>query len=422
MAPALEERPAATEEPSRLVAIALLVQVASSSVVMMEPAVCDVLFLPTFVLTVITGQLMSPTRLPRLFVVGLLMFVLANYASVLATRTYGHTEPLFYMVVTIYLLVYTTYMALFLGKFGGSGMRIVRDGYQIAAVIAAGIGVLASLHVLPNSEIFFRDASMVRVQSTFKDPNVFGPFLIGALLMSLPPLIRSRRFVARHLIVIGLCLTGVTLAGSRGAYVHFVVSIVVYLALEFLIIGNARANRRLVVGMVSVAPVLAVAVLFLLVKTDIGPYLLDRLTLQAYDQQRFSNQWTAFSLAQEYPFGIGPGAYTSPRFLQDVHNLYLKVLVENGVLGLVGLLFMVAASLFYGLAGVFRRGPNAGMQAALVAVLAGIMVESIVISSIHWRHFFLFMGLPIGLTLFERARDEREAANPSFLQSQGTPF
>ena len=66
---------------------------------------------------------------------------LSRYASVLATRTYGHTEPLFYMVVTIYLLVYTTYMALFLGKFGGSGMRIVRDGYQIAAVIAAGIGV-----------------------------------------------------------------------------------------------------------------------------------------------------------------------------------------------------------------------------------------------------------------------------------------
>ena len=122
--------PQAEAEPSRLVTMAILIQLGASSVVMVEPALCDILFPPVFALT-------------------------------------------------IYLLLYVVFLAGFLGKFGEPGMRVVRDGYQIAAVIAAGIGILASLHVLPNSQIFFRDASMVRVQSTFKDPNVFAPFLVA---------------------------------------------------------------------------------------------------------------------------------------------------------------------------------------------------------------------------------------------------
>ncbi len=404
-------------EPSRLVALAILVQVGASSVVMVEPALCDILFPPVFILTLITGHMLSPLRMPRLLLASIGLFILANYASILGARGWGYTGSVIYMAVTIYLLLYVVFLAGFLGKFGESGMRVVRDGYQIAAVIAAVIGILASLRLLPNSEMFFRDASMVRVQSTFKDPNVFAPFLVGAVLLSLPPLLQSRRLELRHLVVIGLSLAGITLASSRGAYVHLVVSLVVFFGIQFAIIQERRTNRRLVGRVMLALPLLVLGIAYLLMTTDLGAYGLERLSLQSYDEQRFSNQLASLAVAHENVWGIGPGQYTGPRFIQDVHNTYLKVLVENGIVGLFAYLAMVATSLFYGLAGVLRRGRFAVLQAAFVAVIVGIMVENLVIDTLHWRHLFLFLGLPVGLTLYERATDRSRAAERSVLPS-----
>jgi len=414
--------PQAEAEPSRLVTMAILIQLGASSVVMVEPALCDILFPPVFALTLITGHMLSPFRMPKVLLASLGLFILANYVSLFGARGWGYGESITYMAVTIYLLLYVVFLAGFLGKFGEPGMRVVRDGYQIAAVIAAGIGILASLHVLPNSQMFFRDASMVRVQSTFKDPNVFAPFLIGAIFLSLPPLIHLRRLQIRHLVVIGLSLAGVTVAFSRGAYVHFAVSIVVFLALQFLVIREQRANRRIVAGIILVVPLLFLAIGYLLMSTDLGAYGSERLTLQSYDQRRFSNQIASLSVAAENVWGIGPGQYGRPRFIQDVHNNYLKILVENGVMGLFAYLAMIVTSLFYGFAGVLRRGRFAATQAACVAVVLGLLVENMVIDTLHWRHFFVFLGIPIGLTLYERALETGpDAESPVLHSPAGAP-
>ncbi|MDX1645754.1 MAG: hypothetical protein R3304_01325 [Longimicrobiales bacterium] len=409
----------ATPRPNGLVAFVVLVLVGSSSVVMVEPALCDYLFPPVFALTLVTGHLLSPARLPPVFTASVVVFMLANLASVLGAGIWGYDDAMFYMAITLYLLVYAAFFALFVGRFGPAGMRIVREGYQIAAVIAGGIGILASFHILPNSEMFFRDASLLRVQSTFEDPNVFAPFLIGAIFLSLVPLIHDERPELRHLVVIALSLAGVAIAFSRGAYAHLAVSLAVFVFLELLVIGDPRANRRLILGMLFVAPVLLVGVGFLLVNADLGSYLQDRLSLQTYDQVRFRNQLASLVMAHENVLGVGPGQYTRPRFLQDPHNNYLKVLTENGPVGLLSFVALLFTSVFYGLAGVFRRGRSAPIQAACVAVVVGIMVESLVIDTLHWRHFFLFLGLPIGLTLFERGREQEAEAEAAVLHSPG---
>jgi O-antigen ligase len=372
---------------------------------MAEPALCDILFPPVFLLTLVTGHLLSPLRLPHMFTGSIIVFMLANLASVLGARLWGYGDAMVYMTVTLYLLVYSAFFALFVGRFGPVGMTIVRDGYQIGAVIASGIGILASLHLLPNSEIFFRDASLQRIQSTFEDPNVFAPFLVGAVFLSLAPFIHEERLQIRHGIVIALSLTGITLAFSRGAYVHLIVSLVVFVALELVVVRDLRAARRLVVGITVITPLLAIAVGALLVNTGLASYMQERLSMQSYDQVRFSNQFESLLVAHENLLGVGPGQYAQPRFLQDPHNNYLKVLAENGAVGLLSFLALVFTCVFYGLAGVFRRGRLAPVQAACVAVLAGIIVESLVIDTLHWRHYFLFLGLPVGLTLYERAQE-----------------
>jgi len=53
---------------------------------------------------------------------------------------------------------------------------------------------------------------------------------------------------------------------------------------------------------------------------------------------------------------------------------------------------------------VMRRGAHAGLYAACLAISAGILTESFVIDTIHWRHLFVFLAVPIGLAMYERAQ------------------
>lgn len=394
--------------PAPVVAWSVLLLVASSSIVLVEPAPCDFLFPPVFALTLVTGHMVSPLRLPNVFLGSVGLFALANYASMLPAWAWDLRYAWFYLGVTLYMLAYFVFFVSFLGKLGGRAALILRDGYLLAAAITATVGLLAAFRVLPNSEMFFRDASLLRIQSTFKDPNVFGPFLIGAILLGVSALAHDERVKVRYLAVVALSLAGVTLSFSRGAYVHLVVSLAAYLVLEFLLVRSPRATRRIANGLVFVSPVLIAGVALLLVATDFESYLMERLSFQSYDTNRFDNQLFSLELAERRLFGIGPGQYTSPRFTQDPHNVYLRVLVENGVVGLIALVVLVGASLFYGLAGVLRRGRVVWMHTASVAVVLGIAVESLVIDTLHWRHFFFFLALPVGLTVFERATEQQE--------------
>ena len=403
----------AEARPAPLVALSVTVLLALSSVVMVEPAPSDLLFPPVLALALITGHMISPLRLPGVFIASMAIFALANYASVLSAWAWDLGYSWLYLGVTLYMLAYFVFFAGFVGKFGRHGVRIVRDGYLIAATITAGIGVLASLHILPNSEIFFRDAALIRIKSTFKDPNVFAPFLVGAIFLALTTMAHAQRVRLRYLVVVALSLAGVTLSFSRGAYVHLLVSLVAYLLMELVLVRDLVASRRLVRGLVFVSPLLVGGLVFLLATTDLGPYLLERLSYQSYDRDRFGNHLSSLEVSERNLFGIGPGQYNWPRFELDIHNLYLRVLVENGVVGFLALMTMLGASLFYGFAGVLRRGPYVGVYAACVAVVVGILVESLVIDTLHWRHFFFFLGLPVGLTLFERSLPPEPAAASS---------
>jgi hypothetical protein len=50
------------------------------------------------------------------------------------------------------------------------------------------------------------------------------------------------------------------------------------------------------------------------------------------------------------------------------------------------------------------RGPYQDVYVCCIAILAGILVNSLVIDSLHWRHFFLFLAIPVGLARYERWR------------------
>src|SRR5581483_9346386 len=59
-------------------------------------------------------------------------------------------------------------------------LGILRRSYLLAALIATLAGYLGFFHLVPGYQHFLDNE---RVSATFKDPNVYGPFLIFPLLL-----------------------------------------------------------------------------------------------------------------------------------------------------------------------------------------------------------------------------------------------
>ena len=106
-------------------------------------------------------------------------------------------------------------------------------------------------------------------------------------------------------------------------------------------------------------------------------------------------------------------------YLHDVHSLFLRTWVEHGHLGLIGLLCLLGAWFVDAWRGVFRPGPHQAIYAVCFAVVLGIMSNSFSIDTVHWRHLFLFMAIPVGLLSYEVYRDPAQQFDP-FLQSLAT--
>ena len=66
--------------------------------------------------------------------------------------------------------------------------------------------------------------------------------------------------------------------------------------------------------------------------------------MQAYDTERFSAQATGVQLGFEHPLGVGPGQFEHDQPV-SAHSIYVRVLAEQGVLGLATLVALLAGTL-----------------------------------------------------------------------------
>jgi hypothetical protein len=94
--------------------------------------------------------------------------------------------------------------------------------------------------------------------------------------------------------------------------------------------------------------------------------------------------------------GVGPGGWPT------AHSLYAKTLAEHGVLGVSALALLIGA-LVVPLAQRALREPAANTvlpAALLLALIVGQLGNSFVIDTIHWRHFWMLLGLAWALLVF----------------------
>lgn len=117
--------------------------------------------------------------------------------------------------------------------------------------------------------------------------------------------------------------------------------------------------------------------------------------LQNYDADRFDTHRRALESAAAHLAGIGPGQ-SEQVFQYAAHSLYIRVLAENGLIGLITfvcfLTLCFTRSLW--LARVAANQTWRCIATANAACLLGFFVNSGVIDTLHWRHVWVLFAIP----------------------------
>src|SRR5699024_1449476 len=88
----------------------------------------------------------------------------------------------YYVVITIYCIISWLFLTSIGTFFGSSFIKIIFYAYVLACMVIVIPGLIAYLYPFEMLDIFLWEG---RMKGLFKDPNVFGPFLIPATLFSL---------------------------------------------------------------------------------------------------------------------------------------------------------------------------------------------------------------------------------------------
>ncbi len=367
----------------------LFITMSVSFIVVVEPSPYDLLMVLFMFLGLLFSVFVYNSMLATPFLL-VLIFILSNLIS--SYFSINYSSAAFYFAITFYLALSWFGFVCTAGRFQLRFVETVLNGYLIAACLSVLIGVLAYVQLIPFSDYFlYYD----RVKATFKDPNVFGPFLVAPALYAL---YKADSFNGiSKLVFFGAFLflsVGVLLSFSRAAWGNEVLAVFVYL----LCFSSVPLKKRLVTLFLFF--IAGLPVLFYLANSPLIEGLLQqRLSLQGYDQERFSTQREAFETGIANPLGIGPGQ-SEERFALAPHSLYARLFTENGLLGFGSFLAFMMLSLYQSFKNILLSEPiHKGIYVVIFATLTGLVFNSIFIDTLHWRHFWLMLGLawcPIG--------------------------
>ncbi len=273
--------------------------------------------------------------------------------------------------------------------------EILRRAYIIAGVCAALAGIVG----------YFKGIDILtlygRARGTFKDPNVYGPFMVLPMLFLLQSFLAPRsacpvaRRVPDHggrtvpeLFACRLGPYGVLVGDDDGAFVHD--------HTEWLV---PRPPRRVLSdgksrGCGSAGrPARGRQCRHGLQGTRFAePILRHRRKRTVWQPKK--------SVAEliERPNGYGPLQFRN-HFTNDPHQVYLNAFASYGWLGGFSYLALVLITLAIGLRTVFVDTPWQPYFIPVMATYTGVALEGLIIDTDHWRHYYLLLGLVWGFSI-----------------------
>jgi len=368
----------------------------SGGIILFEPSFYEFLFLVTLGAAMAAGLRLYSSTTPLL----LLCVVFSAFGLIAAfqVRYTSLTDAFVFVAVTIFLLLTAYFVANFVAEAPAQRVAIIRRAYVAIAVISAAIGLLAYLKLLPGADIFLRYG---RAKGMFKDPNVYGPFLVLPAMFVLRDLLvlRGKRFLNGAIVL--LLMVGVFVSFSRAAWGHFAASALLVFALCFWLEAKAAEKVRMLSFALVGGVIVIAAFAGLLSVPTIGTLFEQRASVtQDYDTGetgRFGRQGYAFDLALSHPWGLGPTEFGNFRIREQPHNTYVTVLQAYGWGGGLCYYLLIVLTLWRGISGLKDPSRRALLIPA-IAVYIPLVVQSGLIDTDHWRHYFLVVGLIWGIT------------------------
>lgn len=393
--------PVAVSFRERLLHVVLYITVLLSSVAFIEPSPHDMLMGVLAVAGLVAG-----IRFHRLLAVPFLLLMAWNVAGLLPLiQVIGEPKVLQYVATSFYLAIAALLFAMIFSENTMARLATMRSAYVWTAAIVSIAGAIGYFRVFPAAEMFTLNG---RAQGFFKDPNVYGPFLILPALFLLERMLRVR-IDFRTVCFTGVILFGELLSFSRGSWFHFGVSLSVVIAVSFLVAPTPKARTRILSLTIAGVAALAVLLVVLLSIDSIGSMFKERAQLiQTYDVGqggRFLLQEKALSAVLDFPNGMGPFEFARVYGLQQ-HNVYLQVFLVYGWVGAMAYIILLIATCWVGFRTALKRTPWQGYSIAALGAFVGEMAEGFVIDTDHWRHFFLILGIIWGLAAASRTAQQ----------------
>jgi len=395
----------------KLLRATLFVTVLLSCVATVEPSPHDLMMLPLLLVCLLAGVRFEQMTVP-LFLLLLLwniggLFALMNIA--------GDFKAIQYAATSIYLSLAAMIFACLLARNTERRLSTLASAYIAAAFISAVVGMMGYFNIPRGAGELF--TLYGRADGLFKDPNVFGPYLIWPALFICARML-AVRITLRDLFLLCVIVGGLFLSFSRGAWMHFALSATVMLALMFLSAQSHRFRIRLIVisavglfflcGLVAVLlSIDSVRELFLNRANAINPY-------DVGQGGRFQLQELAIGQLLESPNGMGPFEFAREFGLQQ-HNVYLQGFLVYGWVGGTTYILMLLVTMVVGLRSAIVATPWQTGTITAFATFIGEVGEGMVIDTDHWRHFFLILGMVWGFAAATRAyTQERIGARASY--------
>lgn len=362
--------------------------------VFVEPSPYEIMFVAVFLVFLPNGLIVCSALFP--LIVFLLLY---NVGGALSLTQVSHSNDARTFVVTSFYMAASALTIAMIVT--GSPMRafaVIRNGYVLAAVLAAACGIAGYFDVAGTGELF---AVYGRAKSAFKDPNVFSTFLAlpaAILVQGLANGTQKHKLLSTA--ALAIIAAGVFLSFSRGAWIVMILACAGSLTLSFILTPSLSVRSRLVLFSIGGVVAAAILLVFALSIPDVRTLFLERFQLfQSYDTGetgRFGAQLNSIPMLLEAPNGFGPLQY-GKIFDVDPHNVYLNAFASYGWLGGFSYLLLTVSTLASGWKCVTTVTPWQAYAIPVFATLSAIIIQGVQIDTDHWRHFYLLLGVQWGL-------------------------
>ena len=363
-------------------------------IAIVEPSPYDLVSLITIPLWFVGGFRISRALVP--FMALIFTYNLGGFLALIPW--WNEPDPTLFMYQSLYLAITAVFFAMYFGEHTQERGELCLKAFTLSTLICAVLGIVGYFDAGGLGEYFSKYG---RASGTFKDPNVFGSYLVMGGLYLVHNIVQGR---TRHLLLSLLMLlvisAGVLLSFSRGSWGAFVIGIVLTVGLAYAT-AQTPAMRWRITWMTMLAVGLAVLGLMALLSLDsTREFFIQRAAVtQEYDggeTGRFGNQLRSLPMLLDRPNGFGPLHF---RLIFDLepHNSYINSFASYGWLGGFSFFLLVGITTFVGFRLCLLRTPFQQLAQVFWPSLLVFLIQGLQIDIDHWRHVYLMLGAVWGL-------------------------